>query len=135
MAFLLRRSKKKEPDQIAPTPSKETPADVAKPERLMKVVLVGKDGIGMKPRMQRALRDKTLSEPATTIGIDFVPRTRTIDGVLIKMLIWGSLLLFTAPNKEEEKEHSRHTQLEQIPQAKGNSVITRGRVFVEPKPL
>ena len=103
MSFLLRRSKKKEPDQIAPTPSKETPADVAKPERSMKVVLVGKDGIGMKPRMQRALRDKTLSEPATTIGIDFVPRTRTIDGVLIKMLIWGLLLLFTAPSKEEEK--------------------------------
>lgn len=110
MAFLLSKSKKEEPEQGAPTQSEEAPPEGKQQCCSIKVVLVGKDGIGMKPRMQRALRDKKPVEQKTTIGIDFVLRTKVIDGVLVKTHIWG-LLMSVRPHKtKKQRQHTaQHT--------------------------
>ena len=111
MAFLFRRKKK------AGAPPPETPKAVAVApaegkdyDYLIKVLMVGQMNDGLKARIMLRLRgDDIGSSYISTIGVDFIIHTMTIDNKVVRMQVWGlsTQSHTTARNKKVPKAISR----------------------------
>ena len=65
----------------------------ATPDRVFKIVFIGDSGVGKTSFVQRFCNDSFKESFNTTIGVDFQVKLLSIDGRIIALQLWDTVIL------------------------------------------